>query len=160
MIVLVCIWSRALAADDNDDVFRAGRYPRSHLHVCLLPCSRVIGAYVCPMCSFTDCAVCDTDYSPSLDHTCTRCSSSRRQGLVAAVVIGAIAAVFAIAVICQYMLSAELENSKTRCFHRRVLAAVPVQALKIIVVVWQIVTQVWPSHTMPGCVVVLKKPFR
>lgn len=142
VLVFLCVWSDALAFDD--DVFWADMVP-TLVSARLLPLCSLDRRLRVPVYSCTDCTVCDTDYSPTLAHTCTRCSSSRRQGLVAAVVIGAIAAVFAIAIICQYMLSAELEDSRARRFHRRVLAAVPVQALKIIVVVWQIVTQV-PSH--------------
>ncbi|CAM9755964.1 unnamed protein product [Ectocarpus fasciculatus] len=87
------------------------------------------------------CAVCETGYSSSLAHTCTRCSSSRRQGLMAATIIGALVAVLMIVLVCRYVLSAELEEEKTGWFHRRVLRVVPLQALKIIVVVWQILTQ-------------------
>eukprot|EP00903_Cladosiphon_okamuranus_P012633 g11819.t1 len=87
------------------------------------------------------CAVCETGYSSSLAYTCTRCSSSRRQGLKAAIAIGAIVAILAVAVFCRYVLSTEVEGRDTGCFHRRVLQAVPLQALKIIVVVWQILTQ-------------------
>ncbi|CAM9385517.1 unnamed protein product [Laminaria digitata] len=87
------------------------------------------------------CAVCEATYSSSLAHTCTRCSSSRRQGLMAATVIAAIVAIFAIVTIFRYMLSTEHEEGNFGCFHRRVVRAVPLQALKIIVVVWQILTQ-------------------
>ncbi|CAN0274489.1 unnamed protein product, partial [Scytosiphon promiscuus] len=39
------------------------------------------------------CAVCATGHFPSLGHTCTRCSSSRRRGLLAATAIAALIAV-------------------------------------------------------------------
>ncbi|CAM9792296.1 unnamed protein product, partial [Ectocarpus sp. 12 AP-2014] len=87
------------------------------------------------------CAVCQTDYSPSFAHTCTRCSSSRRQGLTAATVIAAIGTVLAIVTIFKFLLSTEVEERDVGCFYRRVLRAVPLQALKIVVVVWQILTQ-------------------
>lgn len=51
-------------------------------------------------------------------------------------------AVVAIGVIVRYLLSTEVEGEDARCFRRRVLRAVPVQALKIVVVTWQILTQV------------------
>lgn len=95
-----------------------------------------------PMSTFADCAVCETDFSPSLAHTCTQCSSSRRQGLVAATIIAAFVAVFAVATTIKFLLSTEHGEGNVGCFRRRVLQAVPVQALKIIVVVWQILTQV------------------
>lgn len=59
-----------------------------------------------------------------------------------ATVIGALIGLLAIAFFCRYVLSTELEEGNIGCFHRRVLRAVPLQALKIIVVVWQILTQV------------------
>ncbi|CAN0506184.1 unnamed protein product, partial [Ectocarpus sp. 12 AP-2014] len=87
------------------------------------------------------CAVCETGYAPSLAHTCTRCSSSRREGSIAATVIAALVSVFPIVAIFQYMLSTQHEEGMVGCFYRRVLKAVPLQALKIIVVMWQILTQ-------------------
>ncbi|CAM9812920.1 unnamed protein product, partial [Ectocarpus sp. 6 AP-2014] len=87
------------------------------------------------------CAVCETGYAPSLAHTCTRCSSSRREGSIAATVIAALVSVFTIVTIFQYMLSTQHEEGIVGCFYRRILKAVPLQALKIIVVVWQILTQ-------------------
>ncbi|CAM9835026.1 unnamed protein product [Pylaiella littoralis] len=88
------------------------------------------------------CAVCGTDYSPSLSHTCTRCTISRRQGLMAAAIISALVAVFATVKTFQYMLSTELEQENMGC-STRVVRAVPRQSMKIIVVVWQILTQVF-----------------
>ncbi|CAN0089674.1 unnamed protein product [Ectocarpus fasciculatus] len=87
------------------------------------------------------CAVCEIGYSPSLYHTCTRCSSSRSRRLLAATVIAVLVALCAVVAILRYMMSTELEDRDAGRFHRRVLGAVPVQALKIIVVVWQILTQ-------------------
>lgn len=54
---------------------------------------------------------------------------------MAATVIAAIVTVFAIVTISKFLLSTEVEERDDGCFHRRVLRAVPVQALNIIVVV-------------------------
>ena len=62
--------------------------------------------------------------------------------MVAGAVVAALFAVFVVARLCKFLLSAEVEEGSIGWFRRRVLRAVPVQALKIIVVVWQIVTQV------------------
>ena len=87
--------------------------------------------------------MCESGYSPSLAHTCTRCSSSRRQGLLAATVIAALVALAVVVAIFKFLLSTKVvEEENVGWFHRRVLRAVPVQALKIVVVVWQILTQV------------------
>ena len=61
---------------------------------------------------------------------------------MAAAVIGALVAVVVIVLVGRYVLSAELEEENIGWFHRRVLRFVPLQALKILVVVWQILTQV------------------
>ena len=53
--------------------------------------------------------------------------------------------VLIVAKVVQYLLSTKLEEEEFGCFHRRVLPAVPVQALKIVVVVWQVLTQVGAS---------------
>ena len=69
--------------------------------------------------------------------------------MVATAVIVALVAVLAVATICKFLLSAEVEEGKIGWFRRRVLRAIPVQALKIIVVVWQILTQVRESAREP-----------
>ena len=61
---------------------------------------------------------------------------------MAAAVIAALFAVLAVATIFKFLLLTEFEVGNTGCFNRGVLGAVPVQALKIIVVMWQILTQV------------------
>ena len=105
---------------------------------CRAACARVFRD------THVDCAVCETGYSSSLTtHACTRCSSSRRKGLMTAVaVIGTLVGGLVVVLICRYVLSTELGEEKIGFFRRRVLRAVPLQALKIIVVVWQILTQV------------------
>lgn len=62
--------------------------------------------------------------------------------MVAIAAIAALVAVLAVATICKFLLTAEVEEGNIGWFRRRVLRAIPVQALKIIVVVWQILTQV------------------
>lgn len=59
-----------------------------------------------------------------------------------AAVIGALVAVLVVVLVYRFLLSAEVKEDRIGCFHRRILRAVPLQALKIIVVVWQILTQV------------------
>eukprot|EP00903_Cladosiphon_okamuranus_P018351 g16883.t1 len=99
------------------------------------------------------CAVCETDYSPSLSYTCTRCSSSRRQGLMAATVVAALVVACVLVATVQYLVSTkQLEEGNAGCFRRKILRAIPLQGLKIIVVVWQILTQFADvaSVTYPG----------
>lgn len=61
---------------------------------------------------------------------------------MAAIVIAALVAVLAMVAIFKFLVSTDLEEGNTGWFRRRVLPVVPVQALKIVVVVWQILTQV------------------
>ena len=60
---------------------------------------------------------------------------------MAATATAALVALVAVVTIFKVLLSTKLEEN-IGWFHRRVLRAVPVQALKIVVVVWQILTQV------------------
>eukprot|EP00903_Cladosiphon_okamuranus_P012529 g11732.t1 len=72
--------------------------------------------------------------------------------LLAATVIAALVLILAVAAIYKYLLSIEVEEGTTGGLHRTVLRAVPVQALKIVVVVWQILIQFADaaSVTYPG----------
>lgn len=69
---------------------------------------------------------------------------------MAATLVAALVSALAIATLTKFLLSTELqEKRKIGCFHhRRVLRALPLQALKIIVVVWQILTQVCAISSM------------
>eukprot|EP00752_Nemacystus_decipiens_P005318 g4824.t1 len=99
------------------------------------------------------CAACEADYSPSLSFTCTRCSSSRRQGLMAVTVIAAVVIACVVVAIVRYLVSTRPEEERSAgCFHRRILRAIPLQALKIAVVVWQILIQFADASgvTYPG----------
>lgn len=72
---------------------------------------------------------------------------------MAATVIAVLVAACAVVAIVRYLVSRPLEEEMmVGCFHSRVLRAVPLQAIKIIVVVWQILIQVcFPSkHNCVG----------
>lgn len=90
--------------------------------------------YACARC--TDCAVCESGYSPSLGTTCTPCSGSKRQGLIAAGAIVMVVAVFAIMAFSAYLVSTDFNEREKCCLHSRIIRAVPLQAFKIIIVVW------------------------
>lgn len=62
---------------------------------------------------------------------------------MAATVIAALVVACVLVATVKYLVSAEqLEESDAGCFRRRILGAIPLQALKIVVVVWQILIQV------------------
>lgn len=61
---------------------------------------------------------------------------------MAAIVITALVVAFVVVMIVRYLVSTQLEERNVGCFRRRILRAVPLQALKIVIVVWQILIQV------------------
>ena len=64
---------------------------------------------------------------------------------MAVTVIAILVAIITVVAIFNFLLTAEVEEQNIGWFHRRVLRAVPVQAVKIVIVVWQILTQVRSS---------------
>ena len=98
----------------------------------------------------TDCAVCEDDYAAALLYTCSKCSGA--DGVVVAILALALASVVFAAVVV-HLLSApvnpaliDARPTMIRTKLREVMQAIPSQALKTIVVSWQILTQVsWKS---------------
>ena len=99
----------------------------------------------------TDCAMCEDDYAAAaLLYTCSKCSGA--EGVVVAILALALASVVLAAVVV-HLLSApkniELIGARPTMIRtklREVMQAIPSQALKTIVVSWQILTQVsWKS---------------
>ena len=86
-----------------------------------------------------DCSVCDNDYTGNVGFTCSRCSGSTT-GIV---VIGIIILAFVIVgiALALHLLSGSMENTE-RGLVGRMIRIIPVQAVKTIIVSWQIVTQV------------------
>lgn len=132
------------------------------LHICYFPNQPALPSFDVSLHVVLDCAVCEVGYSPSLAHTCTRCSNSRQNGLVAIAAVVAVVTVCAIAVFLAHLLSTEPEERGVGCLHRRVSRGLPLQAFKIVVVVWQIVTQASDSPSLAATVmtfVVVPKDF-
>lgn len=71
-------------------------------------------------------------------------------------IIAGLALAFATVATAKYLLSTDIEGMDAECLGHRLLRAVSLQALKIVVVVWQIVTQIRSSSTNygQGCLVV------
>ena len=86
-----------------------------------------------------DCSVCSKDYSPGLGRTCTKCSDSK-VGIVLAIVLGALGA--AVGVIVTTHLLSEMKEGTGRGIVDRITRIIPLHTLKIVVVAWQILTQV------------------
>lgn len=88
---------------------------------------------------YADCAVCSDGYIPTLEYVCDECSDS--DGRWALVVIISVLSVVALAVFVSYMVSGEWEGA-SRGIAARIAPYIPLQSLKIILVAWQILTQV------------------
>lgn len=83
-----------------------------------------------------DCSVCSEGYGEALVSTCRKCS----RGDAVAAVVAAVAFSLVGLVLVWYMVSIEKEGTRGGIIDR-VQALVPLQSCKIVIVVWQIVTQ-------------------
>lgn len=100
----------------------------------------------------TDCAVCTDGYSPGYFHSCKSCEGdSRRSALYAVSAVGAavlLAVVFVTAKLVSAVETTPSDKTPSRWQQRRSVwqsrmkKMLPLTAIKIVVVVWQIVTQV------------------
>ena len=86
-----------------------------------------------------DCSVCSTSYTANLNFRCTPCTG-RKWGIAIASIVGGVSLAIGIVVVL-YLSSAGMRGSR-RSMVNRVARFVPFQSLKIIIVAWQIVTQV------------------
>ncbi|CAN0337700.1 unnamed protein product, partial [Ectocarpus sp. 12 AP-2014] len=84
------------------------------------------------------CSICSTDYTMAMAFTCTKCMDS--DGSAAIISVVAVLALGAIIALYMHLVSAEMDGAREGIIHR-VTKRLPVQSLKIIVVVWQILTQ-------------------
>lgn len=103
-------------------------------HPTPLPCFRSSGCG-----RLADCAVCGGGYTAQLGFTCSKCPGSA-SGIVLASFVLVVVLSAAVAV-ASYVISAE-GAGKPRGLVERVARYVPLQSLKIVIVSWQILTQV------------------
>ena len=89
----------------------------------------------------TDCAICSDGYTEGLGFTCNKCSNTSAGVALMVVVFAVIIVVIVFLVL--YLISGELELTR-RGFVKRLLRYIPLQSIKIIIVAWQILTQVRP----------------
>ena len=87
----------------------------------------------------TDCAICSEGYTAQPGFVCNECSSSTA-GVVLAVVLAVVALIVAVAVV-SYATTGE-GKGKGRGLVARVARYIPLQSVKIVIVAWQILTQV------------------
>ena len=94
--------------------------------------------------------MCSKTYAASLGFACNKCSDNAAGGIALAV---AMAVVFLLASVAflSYMLSGEMEGVNQGIV-ARVMRFIPLQSVKIVIVIWQILTQVSRTATLfrPG----------
>lgn len=94
-----------------------------------------------------DCSICEEGYATTLAYTCTNCGGDGDEEFAVAVIAFILAAV-GLALVVAYLISKTDENKSSgqegasREGFRRLVKALPLQALKTVVVSWQILTQV------------------
>ena len=86
-----------------------------------------------------DCSVCSKTFSPGLGKTCTKCSDSK-VGILFAIGLGVSGAAVGV-IVAFHLVSGEKEGAR-RGIVGRISRIVPLHALKIVIVAWQILTQV------------------
>ena len=86
-----------------------------------------------------DCAICSDGYTEGLGFTCDKCSNSSVGIVVMAV--GFVAMASFIVFLVMFLMSGELEYTRGG-FVKRLARYIPVQSVKIVIVVWQVLTQV------------------
>ena len=89
-----------------------------------------------------DCSVCEKHYSTALAFKCNKCSDSYQTTvLIVAIVVTIMAATGGI-YMTVYLVSMESDKARMTRLLFKLLHYVPLQAIKILVVLWQILTQV------------------
>ena len=88
----------------------------------------------------TDCAICSEGYTAQFGFVCNKCSSSTA-GIVLAAFLAVVAALIVAVAVVSYATSGE-GNGKGQGLVERVARYIPLQSVKIVIVVWQILTQV------------------
>ena len=91
------------------------------------------------MTNLPDCAVCSDGYTEQLGYTCSECLGAASGMVLASFVLVVI--IFVAIGVASYVVSADGEG-KRRGLVERVARFIPLQSLKIIIVSWQILTQV------------------
>lgn len=104
-----------------------------------------------------DCAVCTVNYSKGPGFTCIKCSENG-WGILATAVFVVIAMVMAFTAFT-YLTSAEIMGTIRETI-ARLLGLVPLYSIKIIIVAWQIVTQVSDDTTSMGHMLCLHQILR
>lgn len=91
--------------------------------------------------SLTDCSICSEGYTEQLSFTCSKCSDKSAGSIAIAVVLAVLGFCVVIAVV-SYATSGEAGMDTGHGVIERVARFIPLQSIKIVIVAWQILTQV------------------
>lgn len=89
-----------------------------------------------------DCSVCQDGYAATLAFICARCSGSGQAAVLSVAMVFMVIAVGVVVYIVTFLVSTRPTETSDNRLHARVLRALPLASVKIIVVVWQILSQV------------------
>ena len=92
----------------------------------------------------TDCSVCSKNYASSFGFTCNKCSDKTAGGITLAVIL-ALVVLFFVAASATHLISGRMGCDIVS----RLARFVPPHSIKIIIVVWQIITKV--GSIVPVC---------
>ena len=89
----------------------------------------------------TDCSICEDGYTKGVAFTCMRCTSNRKAISTAVIAALGVLGIAAGVGVIFYLISGEMVGSG-RGFIDNIARHLPMQSVKIIIVAWQILTQV------------------
>lgn len=114
---------------------------------------KYLSSTVVRICSAEDCAVCTDGYASGSAYSCHKCSGAAGRSATWLAVLALIVAIVVVFVTVSDLVRVVGDDGSGTAWGRRRLAgrrfiskAFPLTAIKTVVVVWQIVTQVW-KHT-------------
>lgn len=112
---------------------------------------------------YTDCAVCGDGYTPGIEYSCNKCTGATRifsLGIGAAIlIVGVFVLVMVLSALVRVEACSEQESKnaitskweqKINSCRSSIAKAIPLTAIKVVLVVWQIVTQVCPIPCARG----------
>lgn len=93
-----------------------------------------------------DCSLCEDGYTSGVGFSCIKCTPSNKKLSIALVATLAVILVVACVAIVLHLLSGEMTGTGRGCIDR-MARRIPLQSVKVIIVAWQILTQV--SYVYP-----------
>ena len=86
--------------------------------------------------------MCEEDYFTTLTFTCNKCSSSSRTAALVLVTIMMGGAAVGVVLVTAFLVTVEPAEARMTRWDVKLLRSLPLQAIKILVSMWQILTEV------------------